>query len=35
MAEQRMRPRKRKKVCSFCVDKVTVIDYKDTGKLRR
>ena len=26
MAEQRMRPRKRKKVCSFCVDKVTVIE---------
>ena len=35
MAEQRMRPRKRKKVCSFCVDKVIVIDYKDTAKLRR
>ena len=35
MAEQRMRPRKRKKVCSFCVDKVTVIDYKDTAKLRK
>ena len=33
--EQRMRPRKRKKVCSFCVDKVTAIDYKDTAKLRR
>ena len=33
--EQRMRPRKRKKVCAFCVDKVTAIDYKDTGKLRR
>ena len=26
--EQRMRPRKRKKVCAFCVDKVTAIDYK-------
>ena len=35
MAEQRMRPRKRKKVCSFCVDKVTAIDYKDTATLRR
>ena len=35
MAEQRMRPRKRKKVCSFCVDKVAVIAYKDTGTLRR
>ena len=25
----------RKKVCSFCVDKVDVIDYKDVAKLRR
>ena len=33
--EQRMRQRKRKKVCSFCVDKVTAIAYKDTAKLRR
>ena len=33
--EQRMRPRKRKKVCAFCVDKVTSIDYKDTAKIRR
>ena len=33
--EQRMRQRKRKKVCSFCVDKATAIDYKDTAKLRR
>ena len=33
--EQRMRPRKRKKVCAFCVDKVTSIDYKDAAKLRR
>ena len=31
--EQRMRPRKRKKVCAFCVDKVTSIDYKDTAKI--
>ena len=35
MANERMRPRKREKVCSFCVDKVEMIDYKDTGKLRR
>lgn len=35
MANDRMRPRKRKKVCSFCVEKVTAIDYKDTVKLRR
>ena len=33
--EQRVRPRKRKKVCAFCADKVTVIDYKDTAKIRR
>ena len=27
--------RKRRKVCQFCVDKSTYIDYKDTAKLRR
>ena len=27
--------RPRKKVCSFCVDKIDYIDYKDTAKLRR
>ena len=27
--------RGRKKVCSFCVDKVATIDYKDYPKLRR
>ncbi len=27
--------RGRKKVCSFCMDKVDVIDYKDTAKLRK
>ena len=25
----------KKKVCQFCVDKVTDIDYKDVAKLRR
>lgn len=35
MATDRMRPRKRRKVCSFCVDKITTIDYKDAAKLRR
>ena len=25
----------KKKVCSFCVDKVSAIDYKDVGKLRK
>ena len=32
MANDRVHPRKRKKVCSFCVDKVTHIDFKD-GKI--
>jgi len=27
--------RGRKKVCSFCVDKVTDIDYKEVAKLRK
>lgn len=27
--------RRRRKVCQFCVDKVTDIDYKDTQKLRK
>jgi small subunit ribosomal protein S18 len=27
--------RVRKKVCSFCIDKVESIDYKDVAKLRR
>ena len=27
--------RKRRKVCQFCVDKDTSIDYKDTVKLKR
>ena len=30
-----MRPRQRRKVCQFCVDKVSYIDYKDTAKLKR
>ena len=29
------RTRKRRKVCNFCVDKVTSIDFKDAAKLRR
>lgn len=35
MANDRMRPRKRKKVCSFCVDKIEHIDYKDVNRLRK
>ena len=36
--ERRPRPRGRKprrKVCSFCVDKIEFIDYKDVNRLRR
>ncbi len=33
--ERAARPHKRKKVCTFCVDKIEHIDYKDTAKLRR
>ena len=33
--DTRVRPHKRKKVCQFCVDKLTSIDYKHTAKLRR
>ncbi len=29
------RGRKRKRVCSFCVDKVTDIEFKNVDKLRR
>ena len=34
MANDRVHPRKRKKVCSFCVDKVAHIDFKDTAPRR-
>ena len=35
MANDRVRPRKRKKVCNFCVEKATSINFKDSAKLRR
>ena len=35
MMNDKARPRKRKKVCSFCVDKVASVDFKDTAKLKR
>jgi len=34
MARERGR-RGRRKVCSFCVDKIDQIDYKEVGRLRR
>ncbi len=30
-----MRKPARRKVCNFCVDKATTIDYKDVNKLRK
>lgn len=32
---RRFNKRSRRKACSFCVDKVSHIDYKDVAKLRR
>ncbi|MEW6726660.1 30S ribosomal protein S18 [Desulforudis sp. 1088] len=32
---KRERGRRRKRVCSFCVDKVQVIDYKDVNRLKK
>jgi small subunit ribosomal protein S18 len=32
---RRDRKRSRKRVCSFCVDKLETIDYKDVSRLRR
>ncbi len=34
-SDKQSRPRKRRKVCQFCADKATFIDYKDVAKLRR
>ena len=33
--KERMGRKPKKKICSFCVDKVTDIDYKETGKIRK
>lgn len=35
MKRERRNRRPRRKVCSFCVDKVEEIDYKDAAKLRK
>ncbi len=34
MSMRRNRKRRRK-VCSFCMDKINAVDYKDVGRLRR
>ncbi len=33
--DRQARPRKRRKVCMFCADKIYDIDYKDIPRLRR
>lgn len=35
MARENLKDSKKHKNCSFCVDKVEAIDYKDASKLRR
>lgn len=32
---RRDRRRPKRKVCSFCVDKIKEVDYKDAGRLKR
>ena len=32
---QKRRGRRKKRVCTFCVDKITTVDYKEVGKLRK
>ena len=34
-SEKMVKVRKRRKVCQFCMEKATDIDYKDTQKIRR
>lgn len=33
--QRSMRPRKKKKVCAFCAEKIEHIDYKDVTRLRK
>nr|WP_277995728.1 MULTISPECIES: 30S ribosomal protein S18 [Moorella] len=35
MRLRRDKKRSRKRVCSFCVDKIEQVDYKDVNRLRR
>ncbi|KUK40545.1 MAG: 30S ribosomal protein S18 [Clostridia bacterium 62_21] len=32
---RRERGKKKKRICSFCVDKIDVIDYKDVARLKK
>ncbi len=33
--QKTFRPKRKKKVCAFCAEKVAQIDYKDAAKLRK
>lgn len=33
--QKAFRPKRKKKVCTFCAEKATQIDYKDAAKLRK
>ena len=33
--QKSFKPRKRKKVCAFCADKIEHIDYKDVSRLKK
>ena len=33
--QKSFKPRKKKKVCAFCADKIEHIDYKDVARLRK
>ncbi len=33
--QKAFRPKRKKKVCAFCAEKVEYIDYKDAAKLRK
>ena len=33
--QKAFRPKRKKKVCAFCAEKVEVIDYKDVNRLRK
>lgn len=35
MKRERGRGRRKKRICSFCVEKVPVVDYKDTARLKK
>lgn len=35
MKRERGRNRRKKRICSFCVEKIPVVDYKDVARLKK